>query len=249
MGHGTDAAKALGKMKDAQAARLLKQMLKDPDGSVRVSAIQALSKSKDASVRKLLIQALKDPDPNVRKTAIPLLARTHNARTVKELVTLFGDPDAAVRGQAVHSLWTIGAPAVQALITALEHEDKNVRTSAIHALGRIGDVRAVKALNAVLDDADPDVRKEVPMAVGNIAATAKLQGDSTATIQVANVLVRALEKGDSATRQETIMTLQLLSGQDFGDDVRGWRQWLIDAQVAEMLSEFPKDEGKSVFRW
>jgi hypothetical protein len=252
MGHGQDAVKALEKMNDAQAFTLLKQALKDSDAKVRVSAIQALGKTEESSARRLLLKALQDSDANVRKTAIQFLARTNNARTVKELVTALGDPDWAVRNQAVHSLGGMGASAVKPLITSLEHEDKNVRTLAINALGKIGDARAVEALTRVLDDADPDVRKEIPMALGNIAATARLQRNTTVTMQIANLLVRTLKKGDSATRQETIVALQLLSGQDFGDDVNRWNQWTIEAMANQIVSEFQKDQGNSVdsvFRW
>jgi HEAT repeat protein len=252
MGHGQDAVKALEKMNDEQAFTLLKQTLKDSDAKVRVSAIQALGKTEDSSVRRLLLKALKDSDANVRKTAIQFLARTNNARTVKELVTALGDPDWAVRNQAVHSLGGMGASAVKPLIATLEHEDKNVRTLAINALGKIGDARAVEALTRVLDDANPDVRKEIPMALGNIAATARLQRDTTVTMQIANLFVRTLEKGDSATRQETIVALQLLSGKDFGDDVNRWNQWTIEAMASQIVSELQKDQGNSVnsvFRW
>jgi HEAT repeat protein len=252
MGHGQDAVRALGNMNDAQALTLLKQALKDSDAKVRVAAIQALGKTEDSSVRRLLLKALKDSDPNVRKTALQSLARTNNARTVKELVMALGDPNWGVRNQAVHSLGTMGASAVKPLIATLEHEDKDVRTLAINALGKIGDARAVKALTGVLDDADPDVRKEVPTALGNIAATARLRKDTTVTMQIANLLVRTLKKGDSATRHETVVALQLLSGQDFGDDVDRWNQWTIEAMANQIVSELGKDQNRSVdsvFRW
>jgi HEAT repeat protein len=53
---------------------------------------------------------------------------------------------------------------------ALTHSSANLRKEAAIALGEIGDLRAVPALNAASQDADPDVRKLARLALAQLAA-------------------------------------------------------------------------------
>lgn len=216
MGHAKDAVKALKMIQGPHVVELLAQVLKDSDADVRILAVQELAKDKQIQAIKAIIAAL-------------------------------NDPDSRVRNQAAHSLQTIGTPAVRPLIAALKHKDKNVRESAINALGNIGDAQVLKALIGALGDKDPDVRKAVPMALGNSAALLRnQQGGSLAPIsQAANALVSVLGKGDRVTRDQIVMTLTLLSGEDYGYDVVRWKLWaekLSSAVVNQILSK--TDVGK-----
>jgi HEAT repeat protein len=243
-GHGQEAVRALKQKKDETSVALLKQALKDPQGEVRASALQALASTQETSARKLLLKALEDADPGVRKTAIQYLARTPNARTITELVAALADPDAAVRKQAVHSLGRVGAPAVKSLIAALQAPEVDVRTHAVEALGQIGDARALKPLVAVLDEGEAEARQAVPMALGNIAATARLRGEADLTLQVANALIGTLERKDPAARLEAIVTLQLLSGEEYGDDVERWKQWRTKQIAKRVMAKVQGDQAR-----
>jgi HEAT repeat protein len=54
------------------------------------------------------------------------------------------------------------------LLEAMLHIQPNLRKEAVIALGEIGDLRAVPALEAMLTDPDPDVRKVTKLALMQI---------------------------------------------------------------------------------
>jgi HEAT repeat protein len=65
------------------------------------------------------------------------------------------------------------AAGLPALVEALAHPMGNLRKEAAIALGEIADPRAIPALEAVLDDVDPDVRKLARLALTAIAMAAR----------------------------------------------------------------------------
>jgi HEAT repeat protein len=76
-----------------------------------------------------------------------------------------------VRVKAARSLGLIKSPTgVSALAGALTHDISNLRKEAAAALGEIAHADALPYLEAVLDDPDPDVRKNVVWAINRIKA-------------------------------------------------------------------------------
>ncbi len=139
----------------------------------------------------------------------------------------------------------MGAAALKPLLTAIKHKDKNVRIGAINALANIGDPNALDALTKAMGDRVAAVRTLVPMALGNSAALLRFQNKgSLAPIgQAVGVLLPALEKAerdvDKAMRDQIVMTLILLSGEDYGHDIIRWKIWaeqLSNAVVNQVLS-------------
>ena len=60
------------------------------------------------------------------------------------------------------------APALAALIETLAHRISNLRKEAALALGELNDPAAIPALQAARDDGDPEVRKAVRIALGQL---------------------------------------------------------------------------------
>ena len=60
------------------------------------------------------------------------------------------------------------AEAVPEIIPSLDHDISNLRKEAAAALGEIEAPEAIPALEAHLDDPDPDVRKNIRWALGRI---------------------------------------------------------------------------------
>jgi HEAT repeat protein len=63
--------------------------------------------------------------------------------------------------------------AAQALIALLSHAISNLRKEAALALGELRDPSTLAALEHALDDADPEVRKAVRIALQQIGAGAR----------------------------------------------------------------------------
>ena len=60
------------------------------------------------------------------------------------------------------------AAAREALVELLGHAISNLRKESALALGELGDAQALPALMAVEHDADPEVRKAVRIAIGQL---------------------------------------------------------------------------------
>lgn len=74
-----------------------------------------------------------------------------------------------VRLRATRSLGRLRyVPALAALIETLGHRISNLRKEAALALGELADRRAVPALQAAQEDGDPEVRKAVRIALGQL---------------------------------------------------------------------------------
>ena len=62
------------------------------------------------------------------------------------------------------------AEAIDDIAPSLDHDISNLRKEAAAAMGEIASPKAVPALEAHLDDPDPDVRKNIRWALGRIRA-------------------------------------------------------------------------------
>ena len=90
-----------------------------------------------------------------------------------------------------------------------------VRWEAAKALQRIHDRKAISPLiSAAVNDQEPDVRMAAVQALG--------QYDEPA---VFDALVGALNDSHFAVRHGALESLKLLTGQDYGDDIRPWITW------------------------
>jgi len=138
----SDAAKALGKIKDVSAVESLINALKDEDFVVRWVAADALGEIKDSSSVESLVALLQDNDKFVRQHAVSALGN-------------IGDPRA-----------------VNALIEALKDEDNNVRKKSAEILGNFRDSAAIEPLALLLKDPVTAVRNEAETALKKITPLA-----------------------------------------------------------------------------
>ncbi len=147
-------AKALGRIRNADAVVPLIPLLQDKVKAVREEAAASLAAIGDAAIPSLL-KTLQHEDWLVRLHAVESLGKAQSKRAVEPLLSvLFNDRDSAVREDAVRALGEIGDPqAVEYLFTAMR--ELGLRTLAVEALGRIGDPRAVPVLIDVLSGTSP----------------------------------------------------------------------------------------------
>lgn len=143
------AAKALGRIKNAEAVEPLIPLLQDRVKAVREETTTALAAIGDAAIPALLA-ALTHVEWLIRLHAIEALGKTKSTAAVEPLLfILFNDADSAIREDAIRALGEIGdGRAVEFLFTAMK--EKGLRPLAVEALGRIKDPRAVPVLMEVV---------------------------------------------------------------------------------------------------
>ncbi len=194
----SNAAWALGKIKDPRGVDALIVALKDADANVKNEAVSALAsigtpaiapliaalKDTDKTLRGYaaralisigapalapLIAALKDTDDNTREYASVALGEIKDPRAVEPLIAALKDTDAQVR---VNAAWASAqikdARAIEPLIAALKDEDLRVRENAAYGLEQINDPRAIEPLIAALKDTEADVRTDVSGALADM---------------------------------------------------------------------------------
>lgn len=129
------------------------------------------------------------------------------------------DSDPGVRGVAARALGMHGDPASADLILPLLKESNRlVRLEAIRALQRIHNPKAVDALLVAVDykqEFDQDVRSEAAIALGQYFQRRVLQ-----------VLVGALDDDYLAVTTNARRSLEVLTGQDFGENQPVWLDWI-----------------------
>ena len=100
-----------------------------------------------------LIKALEyKKDAEVRFSAAIGLGIFGDERALDPLIKALGDVDNDVRQYATEALGKLRKMAVKPLIKALSHDDLFVRGQAANALGLIGDKRAVKPLEKLVNE-------------------------------------------------------------------------------------------------
>jgi hypothetical protein len=130
------------------------------------------------------------------------------------------DPEANVRVAAMRALGNHGGPEhAPILISGLSDDEARVRAEAARALQRIyaPDV-AIDALIKVVREEQEDsaeVRGEAATALGQYPAN-----------RVVQELVAALADRSLAVNHAALVSLRVLTGQDFGYDRRAWGAWV-----------------------
>lgn len=106
--------------------------------------------------------------------------------------------------------------AASVLDAAVDDSDPDVRLAACQAWGKRGGAEAAAKLSEVLSsDMDTDVRLTALQALGEA-------GDAGAVA----ALGEALEDRDPATQYQAMQSLRKVTGEDFGNDVGLWRQYV-----------------------
>jgi HEAT repeat protein len=153
------------------------------------------------------------------------LAKKSESRTAQQkqevaglLVSMLGhEKDPLLRAEVVRTMRKFPTPATFAAAQgALKDNDADVRVAACEALGKMGGTQAVTGLSEALrGDVDVDVRMAAARALGETR-------DQTAMV----ALGTALEDSDPAMQYRAVASLKNVTGQDLGNDVRRWQQFV-----------------------
>jgi len=152
------------------------RLLMDPRPEARATAVWALGFINDPESIPHLKASLSDPEPDVRTQAMSALGSfTEVPEVTKLLLSGLEDPDADARASAVSALgFSKNLELAPPILKAMEDAEASVRRQAAFALGQLGFYEAVDRLRqAVISDADPDVRREAETAVKIILGTGR----------------------------------------------------------------------------
>jgi hypothetical protein len=136
----------------------------------------------------------------------------------EELAAAFhSEEDTMIQAEIVRSLGKYPGPAADTVLKeAVHHKDADVRVAACEVLGKRGGAEATAVLAGLLGgDVDADVRLAAARALG--------EGKDPAAVAA---LGRALEDTDPAMQYRAVLSLQTVTGKDFGNDVNQWRQYV-----------------------
>lgn len=159
-------------------------------------------------------------DPDQRRRSINLLSNApwgNEAPYLRTYRLLVDDPDPTVRAACIRALGKHGEPQDVPLITPyLDQAQPNfVRWEAASALQRLHNPAAIDALIAAMrEDEEHDVRATSAHALGQYAQPRVFQS-----------LVGALTDDDYFVVNQAVGSLELLTGQKFGEDGAAWLDW------------------------
>jgi HEAT repeat protein len=198
IGCAQDANEKIGSIYEAKAdpteknIQKIRELLKDPDGGVRATALNAMADVGVPDAGALILAGVEDEDAFVRRIAAKLLGDLGNPDNVPILVhLLLQDPDPSVRQSAAESLEALGGQeAVEGLVAGLKDPMKGVRLAAARGIRTVDPSAAIAEMaRLALEDPVWEIRVQAARALGN-------SGESS----VLPVLQRALEDEDRNVR-------------------------------------------------
>ena len=165
------------------------------------------------------------PSPAQRIASLRQLARDASGASEAERQQLVlqlsesirTEEDPLIRLEMIRTFGAYGGPTADSLLqAALSDPDKEIRIAACQIWGERGDPGAVRLLAGVLNsDLDTDVRLAAIRALGQTK-------DPTAVAALGN----ALQDKDPAIQYRTVQSLERVTGEDLGNDVGQWRQYV-----------------------
>jgi HEAT repeat protein len=165
----SQAADALGNLRDRASTGALVKALSDENRNVRASAIVALGYLRDTSACVPLMDAYKrEDDLGLKISVLNVLGVIGDDASVPFLIEALGEENPRLKTVAASSLGRIRNPqALSALLELLEDKDKNVRLYSVRAIGEIGNKKAVKNLEKSLArEKDGEVRVALANSLG-----------------------------------------------------------------------------------
>ncbi len=158
---------------------------------------------------------------------------TRLAREIKDEV------DPMLRAEIIRSLGRIDSPtSLIVLEAAMKDSSDRVRMLACEAWGRVGGDRALVALEAaVASDPCVDVRLAATRALGEIRHPGAIA-----------VLGRGLNDRDPAIQYRSMQSLKQVTGENFGDNVGHWQEYIATGRPPEGASVSLAERMQGMFR-
>jgi HEAT repeat protein len=156
----SEAAKALGIVRDPASAPAFTKLLDDKSPYVRIEAVTALARTlPPADFRALGARIRKDPLELIRLQFVVEISDLGDPAGIAEIAPLLGDPAWRVASAAAAAVGSLGAaedlPRLEPLVT---NKAWQIRGAAFEGLGRLRAAAAIPLLTEGLTDKDPVVK-------------------------------------------------------------------------------------------
>ena len=180
--------------------------------------VEVLAPRPGPQVARALLEVLEVRDPEVRLAAMLALdGREDWHEHVERLQPLLKSEDPRVRRGAALRMGRFGVTDARwrdEVLDLAEAKDSAVRMGAAAVLADLRTPEAIEALHALLADESWQVRVEAIQAVERLR-----RKDSVP------LLITRLEAESGRMKDDIHMALRLMTGEDFGIVVDGWRRW------------------------
>jgi HEAT repeat protein len=164
----------------------------------------------------------------------------HEKRATVDYLTqiIRTEADPLVRAEIIRTVGEYPVAESSMLLTAaINDTDADVRVAACDALGKRGDAEAAKLLAGVLrGDKHHDVRLAAARALG-----------STRDPEAIAVLGNALVESDPAMQYRAMLSLQQVTGEDLGNNVDRWQQYVKDGHAKPASPSWLAEQKKRLF--
>jgi HEAT repeat protein len=218
---------ALGEIADADATKVLVEVLREGPAALHASAATALSYIANLDTVDDLLELARDDRSASRHHVVRALgsvlrgqAGSKAADRARKLFVDLADAGTATVGiAAIAGLAAIGdLAATPALLEILDGAGPDRQRAAAWALGELHDTSAVPALVDALDDKDDRVTADVAWALGEIASGSK-EGRDAVVAQALPALGKAAKKGGWATAIDATAALTRIGDPSALDDI------------------------------
>lgn len=153
------ASKAIGHMRSSDTLTMLLPMLEETSPCAWLGAVEGLIESRDPRLGELLGKRLQLCAAETRPAILLACTGSDDPEVYRLLIDHLDAPDAEATWNAAMAL--CNKPAAQdALLALLSDTSRESRLSAMRSLGHLAHPRTVPALMRMLNDADPDIRRE-----------------------------------------------------------------------------------------
>jgi hypothetical protein len=161
------------------------------------------------------LRLLRGADTVIKREVATLFGKVAEAKTAEAAVPLLTETDTQTRIGAARALARVKVPRARAaLLKALADSDPLVRHYATLAFTRLATTADLATLEKLAQDPHPLVRAAVATGVG---AEQFRWGTP--------LLIAAVSDRSGRVRHAARDSLRRVSGQDFGFEAAGWRQW------------------------
>lgn len=158
--------RALAESGHPDAHPVLLSALTHADDRVRQLAVMGVAETRVPNGAPALVTALRDPHVGVRRNAVYALGRLDAVEHIDDLVGIVHANDAEVRHAVGEALARLHRPSVRDGLARAAAGDAELRQSAAYLRGVL---REPDGLVEALADAEPEVRKDAALAMGNVA--------------------------------------------------------------------------------
>jgi len=160
-------------------------------------------------------------------------------RVVGQLVaSIRSEPDSLIRAETILTLGDYPDPAADSVLkAALNDPDADVRIAACESWGKRRNAQAAGLLAPMLTS---DVNQDVRLAAARALGKNKDQ-------QAIAALGEALTDSDPAMQYRAVLSLKESTGQDLGNNVDRWRQYVQDQHNQSAKPDSMADRTKKIF--